>query len=81
MSDNPNGQVLDYLREQFARVNVKLDRLTEDVTNLKVRATGMEAEMGYVRIGLAEVNSRLDRLDARVALIERRLDLTDVPAH
>jgi hypothetical protein len=38
-----------------------------DVTNLKVRMSGLEAEAGYVRLGLAEVNSRLDRLDERVA--------------
>jgi hypothetical protein len=77
MSDNPNAPVLDYLREQFARVHVKLDRITDDVTNLKVRMSALEAEAGYVRIGLAEVNARLDRLDARVGRIERRLELAD----
>ena len=78
MSDNP--QVLDFLREQFARVHTKLDLISGDVTNLKVRMSGLEAEAGHVRLGLAEVNSRLDRLDERVARIERRLDLADAPA-
>jgi uncharacterized protein YceH (UPF0502 family) len=78
MSDTP--QVLDFLREQFARVNARLDLISGDVTNLKVRMSGLEAEAGHVRLGLAEVNSRLDRLDERVARIERRLDLADAPA-
>ena len=79
MSDNPNTEVLDYLREQFARVHVKLDRVIEDVGNLKVRVSALEAEAGYVRVGLAEVNSRLDRMDRRIDRIERRLDLVDTP--
>jgi uncharacterized protein YutD len=78
MSDS--SQVLDFLREQFSRVHTKLDLIAGDVTNLKVRMSGLEAEARYVRLGLAEVNSRLDRLDERVARIERRLDLADAPA-
>jgi uncharacterized protein YutD len=78
MSDS--SQVLDFLREQFSSVHTKLDLIAGDVTNLKVRMSGLEAEAGYVRLGLAEVNSRLDRLDERVARIERRLDLADAPA-
>ena len=81
MSDNPNGQVLGFLREQFARVHMKLDRLADDVTNLKVRVSAIEADLGHLRIGIAEVNNRLDRLDGRVSLIERRLDLADAPTH
>ena len=80
MSDNPNAQVLDFLREQFARVHTKLDRLADDVTNLKVRVSAIEAELGHLRIGQAEINSRLDRLEGRVSMIERRLDLADAPA-
>ena len=77
MSDKPNGQVLAFLREEFARVHTKLDRLADDVTNLKVRVSAIEGVLGHLRIGIAEVNTRLDRLDGRVAPIERRLDLAD----
>jgi len=78
MSGSDN-EVLDFLREQFARVNAKLDLLTGDVANLKVRITGLEAESGHVRLGLAEVNSRIDRMDTRLERIERRLDLVEAP--
>ncbi len=73
MSDKPDTNVLDYLREQFARVHVKLDRLSDDVGNLKVR-------MSAVETGLAGVNSRIDRMEVRLDRIERRLDLVDAPS-
>jgi len=77
MSDNSDRLVLDYLREQFARVNTKLDRMSGDLTNPKVRVSGLEAEAGHVRVGLAEVNNRLDRFDARLERMEQRLELAD----
>lgn len=78
MSDNL--RVRDFLRKQFARMHMKLDLIAGDVTNLKVRMSDLEAEAGYVRLGPAEVNGRLDRPDERVARIEWRLDLADAPA-
>jgi hypothetical protein len=57
------GEVLDCLREQFSRVNARLDLLSGDITNLKIPVSGLQAEAGHVRIGLAEVNHRLDRVD------------------
>ncbi|MBV9654567.1 MAG: hypothetical protein JOZ42_08385 [Acetobacteraceae bacterium] len=75
----PNeGVVLDDLREQFARVNDKLDRKRGDMSNPILRVSVLGAEAGQVRIGLAEVNGRLDRIEARLERIERRLDI--VPA-
>jgi tetrahydromethanopterin S-methyltransferase subunit G len=79
MSDNPNSDVLDFSREQFARVHTKLDRIGADVSNLKGRVSIPEADAGHTRIGLAEVNSRLDRMDNRLERIEVRLDLVDQP--
>jgi archaellum component FlaC len=76
MSDS-TPQVLDYLREQFARVHTKLDRMQGDLDNVKVRLSATEAEAGHVRVGLAEVNARLDRMDQRLDRIERRLALAD----
>jgi tetrahydromethanopterin S-methyltransferase subunit G len=68
--------VLNFLREQFARVHAKLDRLIGDLDNLKVRMS--EADFGHTRAVLAEVNGRLDRMDKRLDRIERRLDLVGV---
>jgi L-rhamnose isomerase len=79
MSDNPNKDLVDFSREQFARVNIKLDRIGADVTNLKGRVSSLELEAGHTRVALAEVNSRLDRMDIRLERIEVRLDLVDQP--
>ncbi|MFD1702000.1 hypothetical protein ACFSCV_03190 [Methylopila henanensis] len=68
MADEPDNIVLTYLR----RIDQKLDRVTDDVGDLKVRVTAVEE-------GIAGVNRRLDRLDQRVDRIERRLDLFDMP--
>ena len=64
----PDSLVLVYLR----RIDEKVDRLMDDVRDLKVRITGVEEN-------LAGVNRRLDRLEVRVDRIERRLDLADAP--
>ena len=78
MSDDPNQNVLDYLREQFARMHLRFDRIDADVLNLKVRMSAVEVELGHLRIGIGEVNGRIDRMETRLDRIERRLDLTDV---
>ena len=64
MAEEPENFVLQYLR----RIDTKLDRLIEDVQDLKVRMTAVQE-------GFAGVNRRLDRLDARVERPERRTDL------
>ena len=64
MPEEPDNLVLQLLR----RMDAKLDRVLEDVSDLKVRMT-------HVKEGLAGVNRRLDRLEARVDRIEQRLDL------
>jgi hypothetical protein len=58
VSDEPDSVVLRYLR----RIDEKLDRVIDDVRDLKVRATSIEA-------GLVGVHRRLDG-------IEKRLELT-----
>jgi hypothetical protein len=68
MAEEPDNLVLQLLR----RMDVKLDRVVEDMRDLKVRVTGVEE-------GLAGVNRRLDRVDARLDRIERRLELIDTP--
>lgn len=52
------------------RIEMTLDRMADDLGDLKLRTTNTEE-------ALAGVNRRLDRLDTRVERIERRLDLVD----
>ena len=68
MADEPDNLVLVYLR----RIDEKLDRVADDVRDLKVRMTAVEESV----VGLQR---RLDRLDVRVDRIEKRLDLVDAP--
>jgi DNA repair ATPase RecN len=64
----PDNVLLAYLR----RIDEKIDRLIDDVRDLKARVTNVEE-------GLAAVNRRLDRVETRLDRIERRLDLVEQP--
>jgi chromosome condensin MukBEF ATPase and DNA-binding subunit MukB len=66
MSDEPANLVLLTLRG----IEIKLDRLGDDVADMKIRLTNTEE-------GVAGVNRRLDRADARLDRIERRLELRE----
>ena len=66
MVDEPENVILALLR----RMDAKLDRVIDDVQDLKVRMTSVEE-------ALVGVHRRLDRLEVRVERIERRLDLVD----
>ena len=54
------------------RIDEKVDRVIEDVRDLKVRITNLEE-------GQAGIHRRLDRVEARLDRIERRLDLVEPP--
>jgi archaellum component FlaC len=69
MADEPDNIVLIQLR----RMDSKLDRLIDDMHDIKARMSGVEEN-------LAGVHRRIDRLELRVERIERRLDLADQPA-
>jgi DNA repair ATPase RecN len=68
MADEPDNIVLQYLR----RFDEKLDRIGEDVRELKVRVTHVEENQTIV-------HRRLDRVEQRLDRIERRLELTGSP--
>jgi DNA anti-recombination protein RmuC len=62
----PDNLTFVFLR----RIGEKVDRLIDDVRELKGRVTA-------VGENLAGVHRRIDRLELRVDRIERRLDLAD----
>ena len=66
MAEKPDNIILVMLR----RIDARLERLVDDVQDLKIRMT-------HVVEGLAGVNRRLDRLAVRVDRIEKRLGLID----
>jgi archaellum component FlaC len=66
MSEGIESLTLAMLR----RIDTKLDRVIDDLADLKVRMTSTEE-------GLAGVNRRLDRVETRLDRIERRFDLAE----
>jgi len=66
MTEEPVNLTHQYLK----RIDLKLDRLMDDVHDLKVRMTTVEE-------GLAGVHRRLDRIDVRLSHVEKRLDLVE----
>jgi archaellum component FlaC len=66
VTDEPDSLVLRYLRP----MDEKIDRIADDMRDIKVRLTGVEEN-------LAGVHRRLDRVETRVEQIEKRLDLVD----
>jgi uncharacterized coiled-coil protein SlyX len=80
VSDEPDNVIHILLR----RMDAKLDRIIEDVKDLKGRMSALELEVAHlsVRVGeisvrVAETNARIDRIEVRLDRIERRLDLVE----
>ena len=63
--------------ELLKRVSARLERIEDDVSDLKVRLSGVEAAVAQQAVQIAALNARMDRFDERLKRIERRLDLTD----
>ena len=73
MADEPDNLILVMLRRIEGRstdIETKIDRLIDDVSDLKVRTTNVEEN-------LTVVHRRLDRIDARMDRVERRLGLIE----
>ena len=75
MSDNPNGEVPDFLRGQFARIHSRFDRVDADLSDAKRRLTAVETPVAMLRGDFAGQSARIDRIELRLDRIERRLDL------
>jgi archaellum component FlaC len=75
MADEPESLTLRYL----PAIDTKLDRVIEDVQDLKVRMTSMERGLASVEMSIAGVQHRIDRVEQRLDRIETRLDLVDSP--
>lgn len=81
MDTEPDNLTLRYLR----RIDEKLDRVADDVTDLKGRVSALETGLNGIRrdlVALSESDARLqvaiDRQGDRLERIERRLDIASV---
>ena len=75
MAKEPDNLVLEMLR----RLDQKVDRVVEDLQDLKLRVTGVEERLAGVEMSVAGVQRRIDRIEQRLDRIEKRLDLVDTP--
>ncbi|HCK85278.1 MAG TPA: hypothetical protein DHW63_12405 [Hyphomonadaceae bacterium] len=66
MVDEPDSVVLILLR----RMDAKVDRVLEDLADVKVRVTNIEENQAILM-------RRMDRFESRLERIERRFDLAD----
>ncbi|MDS4018941.1 MAG: hypothetical protein RKR03_00270 [Candidatus Competibacter sp.] len=72
--------------EHLRHIRARVDQIADDVTDLKLRMSGIENALLLVKREVAhgdETDIRqqitLDKLAARVERIERRLELSDPP--
>ena len=79
MSDEPDNLTLVFLR----RLDTKMDRVIEDVADVKQRLTTLEIQVGQMvateASHYAQTMLRIDRVEVRIDRIERRLDLVLTP--
>jgi predicted nucleic acid-binding Zn-ribbon protein len=73
MTEGTENLVLEMLR----RIRASQERMELDMVDIKARLTGVEISVGQLTSQLASQSLRLDRIEERVARIERRLDLVD----
>ena len=65
--------ILEHLRA----IRGTLDRHSDDLREIKERLGILETGVGNLGAQYASLSTRLDRMDERVARIERRLDLAE----
>ncbi|GGF83581.1 hypothetical protein GCM10007301_49520 [Azorhizobium oxalatiphilum] len=65
MPEDSANLVLAYMR----RFDEKLDRVIDDVRDLKVRVTAVAENLAGVQRRLDRVGARLDRIDTRLDLV------------
>ena len=73
MSENAESLVLELLR----KIRLEQQEMHIEIQELKARATAVDEHLGGLMMSVAGVNAPIDRVDERLARIERRLELTD----
>jgi hypothetical protein len=86
MTDEQSTQVLDFLREQFARMDARFDKSDRRQREMLAQLVRIETGQGKLRRDQAddaatviELQGRVVEMDERVTRIERRLGLVDEP--
>jgi hypothetical protein len=70
-------EVGNLVLEQLRLVRVKMETISDDVADIKIRMSATERHLGEIQMQAAALNGRMDRFDERLGRIERRLGLVD----
>jgi hypothetical protein len=58
-----NGEILDFMRQRFDRVDEQLHEIGADILDLKLRVTSLEIGMSKLHGDIARQSTRIDRRD------------------
>lgn len=71
--DDIANLTLEYLK----RFDARLERISDDVSDLKERVGHLETSIAQQGVLIANMSNRMDRIDGRLQRIEKRLDLVE----
>ncbi|MCX7109218.1 MAG: hypothetical protein NTX45_03610 [Proteobacteria bacterium] len=74
MSDSVENLVLEHLRPIRGRV----DKLSDDMDDLKLRAGSLEEHVSLLHTDIAILHKQLDQHGKRLERIEHRLEIVDM---
>src|SRR6266567_3111717 len=74
-----NGEILDFLRVRFGRMDERFDRIEHKLDEFVTRLGRLEREVAAFHTDFAGLSVRLDNIDRRLQRVERRLDLVETP--
>jgi len=66
MTEDATNLILEHLRH----IRSKVDRVADDVVELKQRMTAAEAAINRLQQAIDRIGVRLDRIEARLGLID-----------
>jgi septation ring formation regulator EzrA len=73
MNETVENLVLEHLRHIRGRV----DQIVDDLGTIKLRLSSLESQVAGLHADNAIAHQRMDRMDARLERIERRLELRE----
>ena len=76
MNDTTENLVIEILRKLQGEMSI----MREDIRDIKVRLSSIEARLAHAHADYATQSVRIDRLEDRLSRIEHRLDLNDQPS-
>ncbi len=73
MTENVDNRLLEHMRA----IRGGMDKMAEDIGDIKLRLESIETYVAQLHKDSAHVQVRVDRMDDRMARIEKRLELVN----